>query len=76
MDVETAGCFNQTTTLQRLGYLPEHIVDNTELADALYDALQQRSFYPVKLSTKAESDDQRAPNMWKVIPNVNVQAEV
>ena len=74
--LETARRFNQTTTLQRLGYLLEHIVDNTELADALYEALQQRSFYPVKLSTKAESDDQRAPNMWKVIPNVNVQAEV
>lgn len=72
---ETARRFNQTTTLQRLGYLLEQVIHNTELADALYEVLQQRSFYPALLSTKAESDNQRAPNIWKVIPNIDVEAE-
>lgn len=68
--------FQQTTTLQRLGYLLEKILERTELADALYAALSERSFYPTLLSTAAETDNQKAPNMWKVIPNIEVEPEI
>jgi len=73
---ETALRFNQTTTIQRLGYLLEHVLGNTELADALFEVLDQRSYYPTPLSTQSETKNQRAPNIWKVISNITVEAEV
>lgn len=73
---KTAQRFNQTTVLQRLGYILEHTLKQTELADALYEALDQRSYYPTLLSTQAESKNQKAPNIWKVIPNIKVSSEI
>lgn len=73
---ETARRFSQTTILQRLGYLLEQVLDQTELADAVYEALDQRSYYPTPLSTQAETENQSAPNIWKVIPNIAVEAEI
>ncbi|MFH5833861.1 type IV toxin-antitoxin system AbiEi family antitoxin [Halalkalibaculum sp. DA384] len=68
--------FNQTTTLQRLGYIIDEVLSKAELADAIYQALDERTFYPTKLSTSEESDNQRAPNRWKVIPNIEIEAEL
>lgn len=72
----TAQRFKQTTTLQRLGYLLEQALGQTELADALYAVLSQRSFYPTALSSATETENQKAPNMWKVIPNLDVEPEI
>lgn len=72
----TAQRFKQTTTLQRLGYLLEQTLGQTELADVLYAVLSQRSFYPTALSTATETENQKAPNIWKVIPNLDVEPEI
>lgn len=72
---ETAGRFSQTTTLQRLGYLLDEILDRCELSDALFGALNVRNFYPTKLSPKAGIENQQAPNRWKVIPNVTIEPD-
>jgi len=72
----TARRFSQTTILQRLGYLLDKVLDQIELADAVYEALDQRSHYPTPLSTQVETENQSAPNIWKVIPNIAVEAEI
>jgi len=72
---ETADRFAQTTTLQRLGYLLEFVLNEEELSDALYKVLSSRNVYPVELNPKAESENQQAPNRWKVIPNIEVEPD-
>jgi len=72
---ETAGRFSQTTTLQRLGYLLDEIVDEHELSDALFGALNVRNFYTTELSPNAGIENQQAPNRWKVIPNISIEPD-
>jgi len=74
--LESALRFNQTTTLQRLGYLLEKVIQKNNLSDALYEALDQRNFYPTPLNPAADTENQQAPNIWKVIPNIDVEAEI
>lgn len=72
----TAGRFSQITTLQRLGYLLDEILDDSELSDALFKALAAKKFYPTALNPKAGTENQQAPNRWKVIPNIEVELDV
>lgn len=72
---ETASRFAQTTTLQRLGYLLDFVLNEEELSDPLYKVLGSRNFYPVVLNPKSDSENQQAPNRWKVIPNIKVEPD-
>ncbi|TVR14859.1 MAG: hypothetical protein EA391_11970 [Balneolaceae bacterium] len=72
---KTAEAFSQTTTLQRLGYLLDELLQETKLADALYQVLRNGNFYPVRLNPKTDSENQKAPNRWKIIPNINVDID-
>ncbi|MGM0587148.1 MAG: type IV toxin-antitoxin system AbiEi family antitoxin domain-containing protein [Bacteroidota bacterium] len=67
--------FSQTTSLQRLGYLLDEILQELPLADALYRSLESRNYYPTKLNPKKESENQKAPNRWKVIPNMKIEVD-
>jgi len=67
--------FSQTTTLQRLGYLLEEVLQEIELADAVYGALSDRKYYPALLNPKTDSENQKAPNRWKIIPNMKVEVD-
>ena len=71
----TATAFSQTTTLQRLGYLLDLVLQESSLADALYSVLENRNYYPVALNSKAESENQQTPNRWKIIPNMKVEVD-
>ncbi|MEI6408053.1 MAG: type IV toxin-antitoxin system AbiEi family antitoxin [Bacteroidota bacterium] len=65
------------TALQRLGYLLEFPCNKTELADALYDAMNQYQLTcfrtPLKISgaTKGFSSE----NRWKVIVNTEIEVD-
>ena len=72
---KTAEDFSQTTTLQRLGYLLDEVLQEPRLADALYQALRNGKFYPVRLNPKSDSENQKTPNRWKIIPNMNVEID-
>jgi len=73
---ETSSRFDQTTTLQRLGYLLDYVISKKQLASEIYKALQERSFYPTLLKPSSNSDSQKAPNRWKVIPNIKVEPDI
>ncbi len=75
MLTKTATAFPQTTTLQRLGYLLEHVLQESSLADALYSVLENRNYYPAALNPKAYSENQKTPNRWKIIPNMKVEVD-
>lgn len=73
--IKTAENFSQTTTLQRLGFLLEEILQETTIADALYSVLSNRKYYPAQLNPKKDSENQKAPNRWKIIPNITVEVD-
>lgn len=70
-----AESFSQTTTLQRLGYLLDEILQEKEMANALHSVLKNRTYYPVQLNPKKDSENQKAPNHWKIIPNMKVEVD-
>lgn len=75
MLTKTAKTFPQTTTLQRLGYLLDHVLQESSLADALYGVLANLNYYPTALNPKAKSENQKTPNRWKIIPNMKVEVD-
>ena len=50
--VETAIQYNETSAVQRLGYLLEHVLEENEISDALHNYLEQIEFYPILLRTQ------------------------
>ena len=67
--------FPQTTTIQRLGYLLEEVLQQSKLSDSLFNTLNDRKYYPTLLNPKTESENQKAPNRWKIIPNMKVEVD-
>jgi len=45
------------------------------LADDLYHVLKDRNYYPAALNPKADSENQKTPNRWKIIPNMKIEID-
>ena len=67
--------FVKKVTWQRLGYILEHVVEENELADELYDQIRNLpgSLIYMPLSTSAENNTSERNSRWKI--NINVQIE-
>lgn len=67
--------FVKKVTWQRLGYILEHVVEENELADELYDQIRNLpgSLMYMPLSTSAENNTSERNSRWKI--NINVQIE-
>lgn len=67
--------FVKKVTWQRLGYILEHVVEEKELADELYDQIRNLpgSIMYMPLSTSAEDNTSERNSRWKI--NINVQIE-
>ena len=65
--------FVKKVTWQRLGYILEHVVEENELADELYDQIRNLpgSLMYMPLSTSAEDNTSERNSRWKI--NINVQ---
>jgi hypothetical protein len=65
------------TALQRLGYLLENVCDNQELADALYESMEQEklSFFRIPLKAAKETKGYSSDNRWKVIVNTEIEID-
>jgi predicted transcriptional regulator of viral defense system len=65
------------STLQRLGYLLEEVCNRTDLADALFAAMQQArlSFFRIPLKIGIPSQGFSSDKRWKVIPNVVLEMD-
>lgn len=71
----TLASFVKKVTWQRLGYILEHVVEENELADELYDQIRNLpgSLMYMPLSTSAENNTSERNCRWKI--NINVQIE-
>ena len=67
--------FVKKVTWQRLGYILEHVVEENELADELYDQIRNLpgSIMYMPLSTSTEDNTSERNSRWKI--NINVQIE-
>ena len=67
--------FVKKVTWQRLGYIFEHVVEENELADELYEQIRNLpgSLMYMPLSTSAEDNTSERNSRWKI--NINVQIE-
>lgn len=67
--------FVKKVAWQRLGYILEHVVEENELADELYDQIRNLpgSLMYMPLSTSAENNTSERNCRWKI--NINVQIE-
>lgn len=67
--------FVKKVVWQRLGYILEHVVEENELADELYEQIRNLpgSLMYMPLSTSAENNTSERNSRWKI--NINVQIE-
>lgn len=66
-----------TTSLQRLGYLLENVCFNLELADALFESLEEQSLplFRIPLKTTVATKGYSSANRWKVIVNTEIEID-
>ena len=65
------------TALQRLGYLLENACLNTQLADALFEAMkgEEISLFRTPLKAAKESKGFSSDNRWKVVVNTEIEID-
>lgn len=75
--VETAKRYEEVAVVQRLGYLLEYILEKNELCDALYNYLEPIGFYPTLLRPQRKKPESKVTgNRWKIVPNIEVEADI
>lgn len=69
--------YDQITTIQRLGFLLDEILNQKTLASPLLSYLKTVKHYPVLLRPQKEKPGTMAAgNDWKVIPNVEIETDL
>ncbi len=65
------------TALQRLGYLLDNVCFNTQLADALFDAMKRENLNLFRIPLKAAKQSKGffSDNRWKVIVNSEIEID-
>ncbi len=75
--VETAKQYDEISVVQRLGYLLEHVLDENELSNALYNYLEPIGYYPTLLRPqKKKPENMITGNKWKIVPNTEIEADI
>lgn len=69
--------FVKKVTWQRLGYILEHVVEENELADELYEQIRNLpgSLMYMPLSTSAEDNTSERNSRWKIKINVQIEKD-
>lgn len=75
--VESAKQYNQVAVVQRLGYLLECILEENELSEALYCYLESLDYYTTVLRPQKEKPvNMVTGNKWKIVPNIEIEADI
>lgn len=75
--VETAKQYDEISAVQRLGYVLEYVLDEKKLSNALYNYLETIVYYPVLLRPQRKKPENRITgNKWKIVPNVEIEADI
>lgn len=75
--VESARQYDEVAVVQRLGYLLEYVLEENELSDILYKYLGSIGFYPTLLRPQRKKPKSMVTgNRWKIVPNIEVEADI
>ena len=67
--------FAPTTSIQRLGYVLERVLQEEKLSDAMWRVTKERNLFPVPLSLKKTKKGE-TDNKWKVIINMDIESDL
>ena len=75
--VASLASFVKKVTWQRLGYILEHVVEENELADELYEQIRNLpgSLMYMPFSTSAEDNTSERNSRWKIKINVQIEKD-
>ncbi len=74
---EVAKQYEEIAVIQRLGYLLENVLEDSELSNSLYAHLESIVFYPTLLRPqKIKPDSMVTGNRWKIVPNIEIEADI
>ena len=73
--VKIAKQYTNTAAIQRLGYILETELLQEKMADNLWKALSQRTFFPVPLSPQKKKRGE-TDNRWRVIKNMEIESDL
>lgn len=69
--------YDETSTIQRLGYILECVLEDSQLSNELYNYLDLVDHYPTLLRPQKEKPDNMITgNRWKVVPNIEIEADI
>ena len=68
--------YPHTSSIQRLGFLLEEILEKNKLTLPLKDHLKSRNYFPVLLSPDKDSKPGGANNIWKIDANVELESDL
>lgn len=75
--VEAARQYEEVAVVQRLGYLLEYVLEEHSLSDALYNYLESIGHYPILLRPQRKKPESMVTgNKWKIVPNVEIEADI
>jgi len=75
--VETAKQYEEISVVQRLGYVLECVLEEQSLSDTLYNYLESIGHYPTLLRPqKKKPESMMTGNRWKIVPNVEIEADI
>lgn len=75
--VEAAKQYGEVSVIQRLGYILESVLAESELGAALYDYLGSVGYYPTLLRPqKKRPQSMVTGNKWKIMPNIEIEADI
>lgn len=74
---EAAKEYKEISTVQRLGYLLENVLDESKLSEVLYSYLESIDFYPILLRPQSKTHKNMITgNKWKIVPNIEIEVDI
>ncbi|HNP25017.1 MAG TPA: type IV toxin-antitoxin system AbiEi family antitoxin [Panacibacter sp.] len=64
------------TSVQRLGFLLEEILNRQDLSDPIKDYLKTVNYFPVLLRPQKEKPEMITGNEWKVVQNIEIETDL
>lgn len=74
--LDLAKRYAPVTTVQRLGFLLEEILNRQDLSDPIKDYLKTVNYFPVLLRPQKEKPEMITGNDWKVVQNVEIETDL
>ena len=68
--------YSQKSVLQRLGFILDEIIPESDITNLIYEHLKPEKFYPVLLSPRSNQKPGAVENRWKVDVNIKMESDL